>query len=246
MRQIIVKQNRHGLYDGTIIDEEGRIESATTNRESMHDIHKWLDEHDITTEEFRNMELISSQQEPLKDKLDYGEKKSKSTAIDMKGEELFVGDTVLVDQFLTSDPNNKRGETGKILSIEGNLVEVEFNDGVKGFYQDDTLSKKINSQLKSFEYESDAKAHLLKVIGEEELKMPLTASQIISDYANNKISDEAFAGWIKINKPDFNKKIQEEIDIIIHETEKDGLKLSHYNNKQIANKTFLYLKSLGI
>jgi hypothetical protein len=50
------------------------------------------------------------------------------------------GKTVKIDQFLTSDPFNKRGETGtitdvKIIDEENADVTIKFEDGVIGLYE---------------------------------------------------------------------------------------------------------------
>ena len=50
------------------------------------------------------------------------------------------GKTVKIDQFLTSDPYNKRGETGivtdiKIIDEESADVTIKFEDGVIGLYE---------------------------------------------------------------------------------------------------------------
>ncbi|UGU15180.1 hypothetical protein LS482_16025 [Sinomicrobium kalidii] len=52
-------------------------------------------------------------------------------------EEIHLNQTVKIDPFLTNDPYNKRGETGKVIKIEGsenNVVTVEFSDGTTGLY----------------------------------------------------------------------------------------------------------------
>lgn len=50
------------------------------------------------------------------------------------------GKTVKIDQFLTSDPYNKRGKTGivtdiKIIDEESADVTIKFEDGVIGLYE---------------------------------------------------------------------------------------------------------------
>lgn len=50
------------------------------------------------------------------------------------------GKTVKIDQFLTSDPYNKRGKTGivtdiKIIDKESTDVTIKFEDGVIGLYE---------------------------------------------------------------------------------------------------------------
>lgn len=54
------------------------------------------------------------------------------------------GKKVKIDQFLTSDPFNKRGEEGividiKIIDEESADVTIEFEDGVIGVYENDTF-----------------------------------------------------------------------------------------------------------
>lgn len=49
-----------------------------------------------------------------------------------------------IDSFLTSDPYNKRGETGTIINVsiideDEYSVHVKFNDGVIGIYQSKTF-----------------------------------------------------------------------------------------------------------
>ena len=50
------------------------------------------------------------------------------------------GKTVKIDQFLTSDPYNKRGKTGivtdiRIIDEESADVTIKFEDGVIGLYE---------------------------------------------------------------------------------------------------------------
>ncbi len=51
-----------------------------------------------------------------------------------------VGQKVQVDRFLTSDPYNKKGQTGIITKIEDDIVSVKFSDNTIGLYEDDTLT----------------------------------------------------------------------------------------------------------
>ncbi|WP_310560384.1 hypothetical protein [Flavobacterium sp.] len=51
-----------------------------------------------------------------------------------------IGKKVMIDQFLTSDPFNKRGEKGividiKIIDEDSADVTIEFEDGVIGVYE---------------------------------------------------------------------------------------------------------------
>lgn len=50
------------------------------------------------------------------------------------------GKKVIIDRFLTTDPFNKRGETGvvtnvKIIDEENADVTIEFEDGIIGLYE---------------------------------------------------------------------------------------------------------------
>lgn len=54
------------------------------------------------------------------------------------------GKKVMIDQFLTTDPFNKRGEIGivtkiKIIDEENADVTIMFEDGVVGLYQHGTF-----------------------------------------------------------------------------------------------------------
>lgn len=53
-----------------------------------------------------------------------------------------VGDTVRVPHNLTTDPNNKRGQVGKVGKTTSDTVHVHFGDGSTGYYQHDALERK--------------------------------------------------------------------------------------------------------
>lgn len=59
---------------------------------------------------------------------------------DLSLENLLKGKKVIIDNFLTTDPFNKRGEVGTITKIteideESADVTIEFQDGIIGLYQ---------------------------------------------------------------------------------------------------------------
>lgn len=49
--------------------------------------------------------------------------------------------TYKVPNFLTTDPKNKQGEIGIFLNQNDDVIELEFSDGVKGFYMEDCLEQ---------------------------------------------------------------------------------------------------------
>jgi sensor histidine kinase YesM len=46
-----------------------------------------------------------------------------------------------VPSFLTTDPKNKQGEIGIFLNRKEDVIELEFSDGIKGFYMEDCLEE---------------------------------------------------------------------------------------------------------
>lgn len=56
-----------------------------------------------------------------------------------------VGDKVMVNPFITTDPANQKGKVGVIVEIVNNegfeIVKVRFNKGCFGLYDSDTLEK---------------------------------------------------------------------------------------------------------
>ena len=56
-----------------------------------------------------------------------------------------VGDKVMVNPFITTDPANQKGKVGVIVEIVNNegfeIVKVRFNKGCYGLYDGDTLEK---------------------------------------------------------------------------------------------------------
>lgn len=50
-----------------------------------------------------------------------------------------TGQIVKVDEFLTTDPYEKKGQSGEIIAVENDIVTVEFSDGVIGKYFDNAL-----------------------------------------------------------------------------------------------------------
>ena len=56
-----------------------------------------------------------------------------------------VGDKVMVNPFITTDPANQKGKVGVIVEIVNNegfeMVKVRFNKGCFGLYDSDTLEK---------------------------------------------------------------------------------------------------------
>ena len=59
----------------------------------------------------------------------------KNKSYDISGVEVSIHDKVTICEFLTTDPFNKRGHTGKIKAINKfNDIDVEFEDGTTGRY----------------------------------------------------------------------------------------------------------------
>lgn len=52
-------------------------------------------------------------------------------------EDLRIGTELKVNNFLTTDPFNKRGEYGKVIEIDQHYEDItlEFEDGTKGKYE---------------------------------------------------------------------------------------------------------------
>lgn len=70
----------------------------------------------------------------------------KVIGLDLKSKAMknIIGKKVIIDQFLTTDPFNKRGKEGTVIDIkiideDSADVTIEFEDGVIGLYQSNTF-----------------------------------------------------------------------------------------------------------
>ncbi len=88
-----------------------------------------------------------------------GSKENKSSEDERGAGPVKVGQKVNIPKNLTSDPANKQGESGKVTSIDKDIITVKFSDGASGKYSSDVFEKtKIGdgSKKESFEKPKDS------------------------------------------------------------------------------------------
>jgi hypothetical protein len=109
------------------------------------------------------------------------------------------GDTVKIPSNLTTDPNKRQGQSGKILNIneKEDEVTVEFSDGSIGRYQLDAVEKVTGGEKKSYSTkEFDTKK-------EAEKRMSLMNSNSeYSDLKINKTSNNKYTISFKKSQPE--------------------------------------------